>query len=294
MPESFFQEGTICDFLVTTERKKIWAISLDMLIQVDRICRKHNLKYLMAFGSLLGVIRHCGFIPWDDDLDICMPREDYEKFIMLAKDELPFPYFLQLPGHDNDYFFSFAKLRNSNTTCISSAFRYCKFNQGIALDIFVLDNCHLDIVEENFVKVKQLVLENSANMRRNNPHPSPADIERIQQFEERSPHKVLIELNDIYEKANKENSDYCMPSGLSTYIPQRMIYRWEDVLDLTDVDFYGHKVFIPRNAETILVTTYGKNFMQYPPVEERGTWHNSVLFNPDKPYKESLKELLRE
>lgn len=91
LPASFFEEETICDFLVTKERKKIWAVLLDMLIQVDRICRKHNLKYFMAFGSLLGVVRHNGFIPWDDDIDICMPRDDYEKFIVIARNELPPP-----------------------------------------------------------------------------------------------------------------------------------------------------------------------------------------------------------
>ena len=294
LPGEFFQEETICDFLVTIERKKIWAISLDLLIQFDRICRKHDLKYFLAFGSLLGVVRHNGFIPWDDDLDVCMPREDYEKFVVLAQNELPSPYFLQIPGLDNDYFFSFPKIRNSNTTCISSAFRYCKFNQGIALDIFVLDNCHLHLVEKNFKKVTNLVLENSTNMRRCNPHPSEKDIERMKSFEMRSSYEILAELETIYKEMNKKTSEYCMPSGLTIYTPQRMIYKWADVLDLINVDFYGHKVYLPQNAEAILITTYGKNYMQYPPIMERGTWHNSVLFNSDKPYDESLTKLLRE
>lgn len=290
LPASFFEEETICDFLVTTERKKIWAISLDMLIQVDRICRKYGLKYFMAFGSLLGIIRHNGFIPWDDDLDICMPREDYEQFIVIAQKELSPPYFLQIPGKDNDYFFSYTKIRNSNTTCISFPFRYCEFNQGIGMDIFVLDNCHLHIVEENFVKVKQLVLENSANMRRSNPHPSPADVERIQQFEGRNPYEVLAELNDIYKRANKENSDYCMPSGLCVYSPQKLIYKYDNVLDLIDTDFYGYKFLAPKDAESVLTITYG-DFMIFPEIEERGKWHNAEFFNPDKPYKEFLIEL---
>lgn len=292
LPASFFEEETICDFLVTTDRKKIWAISLDMLIQVDRICRKYGLKYFMAFGSLLGIIRHNGFIPWDDDIDICMPRADFEKFVVIARKELSSPYFLQRPGRDHDYFFSFTKIRNSNTTAVSSAFRYCQFNQGLSLDIFVLDNCHLQLVEENYAKANNLILENSANMRRSNPHPSAADVEKMKGFDARSPYEALAELENIYEEANKESSEYCMPSGLTIYTPQKMIYRWEDVLDLSDVDFYGHKVFIPKNPETILITTYGKNYMQYPPVEARGTWHDSIVFDPDKPYDESLRELL--
>ena len=97
-----------------------------MLIQVDRICRKYGLKYFIAFGSLLGVVRHNGFIPWDDGMDICMPREDYEEFIVIASQDLTDPYFFQIPGEDNSY--SFAKLRNSNTTAVSHAFKHCNFN----------------------------------------------------------------------------------------------------------------------------------------------------------------------
>ncbi|MCH5245825.1 MAG: LicD family protein [Muribaculaceae bacterium] len=291
LPESFFKEEIICDFLVTEKRKKIWAVSLDILIQFDRICRKHNLKYFMAVGSLLGIVRHNGFIPWDDDVDICMPRDDYERFIAIAQSELPPPYFLQIPGRDNDYFFSFTRLRNSNSTSISPAFRYCKFNQGIFIDIFILDNCHLTDVEKNYHRAKELILENSAYMRSRNPHPTPYDIEKLRHYKGRDPHKVLAELNTIYAEMNKKRSDLCMITGIAVYKPNRMIYKWNDVLDLVDVDFYGHQILIPRNAEQILTTTYG-DFMQFPPIEERGNWHDFEAFDPDKPYDKFLRELL--
>lgn len=291
LPASFFEEETICDFLVTKERKKIWAISLDLLIQVDRICRKHNLKYFMAFGSLLGIVRHNGFIPWDDDLDICMTREDYEKFIEIAPKELADPYFLQVSGKDYDYFFSFAKLRNSNTTGANYTFRYCKFNQGLGIDIFALDNYHQNESESERMQLKKLFMENSANMRRSNPNPSPADVKRINEFPIRSPSEILAEINAIFEYANRKDSNYCIPS-ITIYDTHKMIYKWADILDLTDVDFYGYRFLIPKNFNTILTTTYG-DYMQFPPIEERGLWHKNALFNPDKPYKESLKDLLK-
>ena len=147
LPEEFFKDETICDFHVTTEMKKNWAIGIDLLAEFDKVCKQYHLHYFVAFGSLLGIIRHKGFIPWDDDLDVSMLREDYDRLIQL-KDEFKSPYFLQIPGGDYDYWFSFAKLRNNNTASVSRTFRYAHFNQGIGIDIFPLDNCIPELAEE--------------------------------------------------------------------------------------------------------------------------------------------------
>ncbi len=80
LPKSFFEQEERCDFLVTEKRKKIWAVLLDLLIKFDFVCKKYSLTYFLADGTLLGAARHQGFIPWDDDIDVSMPREDYEKF----------------------------------------------------------------------------------------------------------------------------------------------------------------------------------------------------------------------
>ena len=84
--ESFFEEEYKCDFKVDVVRKKVWAIEIDLLLEFDRVCKKHGLKYFLAFGSLLGAIRHQGFIPWDDDMDVVMPRDDYQKLWLYAED----------------------------------------------------------------------------------------------------------------------------------------------------------------------------------------------------------------
>jgi lipopolysaccharide cholinephosphotransferase len=290
LPESFFKEEVICDFLVTEERKKIWAISLDMLVFFDKICNKHGLRYFTAYGALLGVIRHKGFIPWDDDLDVCMPREDYEKLWQLYRDEFTQPYFLQYPGEDKGYYFSFAKIRNSNTSGISVPFIYEEYNQGISLDIFPLDNCVPDEADINWERINYLNLQQSTNMRRSLLFPSVNDIARMEQYPMRDGHDVLKELNSIATQYNDKETEYCIASTVTAYRAQKLIYRWADVLDTIDCDFYGHKIKIPRNCNRILETTYG-DFMQYPPIEKRGLWHANAVFNPDIPYKETLKGL---
>ena len=94
--ENYLKEEIKCGFRITTERKKLFAVMLDLLYTFDNVCKKHDLKYFFVYGSLIGAVRHNGFIPWDDDLDVAMPREDYEKFIKLS-DEFNEPYFLQIP-----------------------------------------------------------------------------------------------------------------------------------------------------------------------------------------------------
>ena len=93
LPEVFFRAEIVDGFEVAEQIKKVWAIEIDILLQLDKICKRHSLRYFLIFGSLLGAVRHNGYIPWDDDLDVCMPRKDYEEFIRVAQAELKMPYF---------------------------------------------------------------------------------------------------------------------------------------------------------------------------------------------------------
>ncbi len=78
-------------YKVTAEMKKLWSVQMDILEQIDKICKKHNITYYADGGTLLGAVRHKGFIPWDDDLDVQMYRDDLEKFCKVAKEESLFP-----------------------------------------------------------------------------------------------------------------------------------------------------------------------------------------------------------
>lgn len=142
LPESFFQEEERDGYLVTRETKELWAVELDLLNEFDRVCKKHNLKYMLDFGTLLGAIRHKGFIPWDDDVDVSMLREDYDKLMEIGSTEFSNPYYLQNISKEKNSDESVSKLRRSDTTfLLSNNVRYrTRYNQGVFIDIFVFDN----------------------------------------------------------------------------------------------------------------------------------------------------------
>lgn len=293
LPESFFNPETICDFYVDENRKKIWAVCIDLLLNLDKVCRSHNLKYSLAFGSLLGLVRHQGFIPWDDDIDVVMPREDYEK-LKDYQSEFEQPHFLQFPGEDEGYCFSFAKLRNTNTSGISWAFRYESYNQGQFIDIFPLDNYNLIGLDNNIKKIEYLIAESSALMRRSCPFPDENDLNKMSRFPiTRNTKKIVQELDSLLKINEQKKSDKYIVWCCQVYSSDRMTFDKELFNDLIEADYYGYKVFIPRNYEKVLTITYG-NYMELPPVEKRGQWHNSSLFNPDIPFKKSLMILKEE
>ena len=117
---------------------ELQQVEFDLLKEFIRVCEKHSLTYYLIGGSALGAVRHKGFIPGDDDIDVGMPREDYDK-LMSLHDEFKHPYFLQNFRTDRKYPLNFAKLRNSETTKIEKWFYLQYKNDGVWIDIFPLD-----------------------------------------------------------------------------------------------------------------------------------------------------------
>lgn len=120
--------------------KQIQKIELEMLLEVDRICKENNIKYTIIGGTLLGAVRHGGFIPWDDDADVAMLRTEYEKFCSLIDEKLDSSkYYFQNMERTEGYRWGYAKLRRKGTLFLRENQEHMKYEQGIFLDIFPID-----------------------------------------------------------------------------------------------------------------------------------------------------------
>lgn len=132
------------------ELRELQLVELEILDEFDRICKENNLTYFLSSGTLLGAVRHKGFIPWDDDIDVCMPIKDYRRLCRIAPAALKKDYFFQNYQTDQCYW-AFAKVRKNNTTCIESGWENKKIHQGVWIDVFPLI-----AVPENERKVKEI------------------------------------------------------------------------------------------------------------------------------------------
>lgn len=292
--KEFLDEEIRNDFIVTTERKKLWTIMLDMTLEFDRVCKKHGLRYFLWSGSMLGAIRHKGFIPWDDDIDVIMPRNDYEKFLLLG-DEFSDPYFFQTPYTDPEYCYSFAKIRNSNTTGVVDLFRYQSFNHGIWISVLPLDNWKLEGGEAKYERIKSLLLDCSTFMRMKNPHLSELDLKRVEHFKQRGINSLRTyeEIFRLTGEFKNETTEYVAHDSCTIFPYDRAVFPAEDFREQVYVEVEGFMLPVPNGYDRVLTKMYG-DYMEFPPVGERGVWHSGTTFIPDIPYKEYLNSIIND
>ena len=282
----YLKEEVKNDFLVDENRKKLWAIMLDMIYEFDRVCKKYGFTYYMIYGALLGAVRHKGFIPWDDDFDVAMPREDYEKFIKLS-DDFKHPYFLQTPYTDPEYFYSFAKIRNSNTTGVVQMFKYSKFNHGIWISVFPLDHWDDNGGLERYEQIKRLVIDCSTYMRISNPCLDEKNRERVAAYHG-CPMRDFEEIQRLASSCKDSNSKYLMTAVITQGRYSHKLLYAEDFSKAIDMEFEGMKLKAPIGYDRYLTDGYG-DYMQFPPMDKRGVWHAGTVFDADLPYKEYLR-----
>lgn len=124
--------------------RQVHNVQMRILYRLKELCEKHQLTYFMMYGTLLGAVRHQGKIPGDDDIDVAMPREDYDKLIQIADKELEAPFFLQTPSNDNCFYGGYSKLMDLNTSAIIEQNWWTDCKEGISIDIFPLDYGYAD------------------------------------------------------------------------------------------------------------------------------------------------------
>ena len=236
-------------------------IMLETLIEVDRICKKYNIKYWLVSGTLLGAVRHKGFIPWDDDLDIAMPLEDYNRFLSIAKKELSINMFLQIYETDSEFPYDFAKIRNSKGKIIEKheKDKIIKYNQGIFIDIFPAITIKRGFFFKYLYKFNFLIIKlfsykylNQSFIRRN-----------------------LIKLFDnMMHQGFDCNTCKVIWSAklpaLNFYIDYNLIFP------LTNIEFEGNNFFAPYDSEEMLKILFGKDYMQLPPKDKRLTHSEQI------------------
>ncbi|MBQ7266091.1 MAG: LicD family protein [Firmicutes bacterium] len=299
LPEDFLCEEERCEFKVTQKRKEVWAVELDLLNQFDKVCKKHDIQYMAIGGTLLGAVRHKGFIPWDDDIDVAMTRENYDKLCSVSQ-EFSEPYLLQYFKNDK-VTLSGAKLRNINTTAllrthIKSKVKYCH-NEGIFIDIFPLDNLPDDEkVRDRFVKKLRFYRKwvRIAYALTDGYIPKRADLKRqIAHFLYKCFFAKKYSCDSIFEKFINESKKYngkdTKLMGMLNFVKndERFWFKSDDFKQLKKVEFEFTEIYITENYDNALKQMYG-NYMKY---VVGGSWHEDVIFDTNIAYEQYIKKI---
>jgi len=278
----------VAEYEISDKMKKTWKAELAMLDEVERICKTAGLKYFLVHGSLLGAVRHKGFIPWDDALDIAMPRADYEKFLQLAQKEIKEPMVLCTPGCENDLYWGGAtRIRNIETTAIEPKDLNHKGKLGIWIDILPYDVCPDDekLLNKKVAKLRfyhQLMNLKVYGKDHKLGFGKQGLINRFylvlsQFYSMKSLAKKLDKALHLY--TNEESSDVAFFTGGG--MPKILSAKFFE--DTVLMDFENRKVPAPVGYKDYLFATLGGDYMKFPPLEERQPKHKGI-YDPEMPY----------
>ena len=284
IPDGFLQDENRDGYLVSSAIKKVWAVEIDLVEELLRVCDKYHLKVYCCAGTILGAVRHSGYIPWDDDIDLMMYREDYEKLCDISGSEFSEPYFFQTEQTDPGCARGHAQLRNSSTTAILDTEKGKKvhFNQGIFIDIFPLDHYPDNPMErKSFMEIERKKLRYSRWLLN-----GPAETENTAKQKIK---KAAYELNKViplgkwlynsFEKtAKKYNHTGTQWVGIVALGEERFVWKESDITDTIPMRFEMIEVPVPANYDNLLQKTYG----DWRTPVKGGSVHGGVFFDPDK------------
>lgn len=262
--------------LTPEEFRKMQLLELDMLVDFDRVCRKHNIKYAVLGGTMLGAVRHKGYIPWDDDADIGMLREEYEKFRLVSNElNLDICYF-QDHTTDPEYRWGYGKLRRTGTTYVRVGQEHLKCKTGIFVDVFPLDDIPKSTIGQMFQDFYcfccRKILWSEVGKK------TCSGILKVWfSLLSKIPTRVPFSLLSLYTKKSNNNSDnlvrtLCYTSIGKLYYKHPLKQRYglpkSWFLDCTEYDFENVKIMGSRDYDEVLTFWFG-NYMQLPPEEKR-------------------------
>lgn len=257
--------------------RKMQLIELDLLVEFDRVCRLHNIPYVITDGTMLGAVRHKGFIPWDDDADVCMLREDYERFKKVAmKDLNPDLCFFQDNTTDPYYRWGYAKLRRVGTEHIRTGQEHLKCKTGIFIDIMPYDDIPNSIVGQVFqnffcyccrkILWSEVGKKNSSRLKR-------LWFMLLSNIPVNSVYKVLSIYTDRSSNKSKKRVRLLLfiPPGCeytNKPLKERYGMKKEWITERKEYEFEGQKVYGSLDADGFLTWKFG-DYMQLPPEDQR-------------------------
>lgn len=255
-------------------------ITLDILIKIDKICRKNNFVYMICYGTLLGAIRHKGYIPWDDDIDIIMPREDYYKLgeYIIKHPELGLNYIDVSNRKDTIYYC--AKICDKSTTVEESNFKHVE-GYGLFVDVFPMDYLPEEERKRKRNRKKEMfwirMIQHSSKISPGKGKNLKESILRMLAFilsRGFNAGKMLEKMHCRYIESNLNATNYIgIPWDKDEFKPS-----WLN--DQKDILFEGHEFLAPCEPEKVLETIYG-DYMTLPPVNERKCKHGLNCYKID-------------
>lgn len=260
--------------------KRLQRAELNILMDFDRVCEKHGIYYFLYGGSLLGAIRHEGFIPWDDDIDIGMTRENYNKFVKVMSKELGNDYILATPLSHEGYCSAIIKLMRKGTKFVPGFSTEMKCDLGIHIDIFVWDNlCGRKLGAWIQIKTARILSQMLFLCGSSKPIiPYKGIWKTTLKYICNIAHRILALIPNIEKglykffmwlsmKENGRNTSYIV--SFQSQNPHKCIYTKKDLSPYIRKNFDGCRVYVPNNYKANLRVCFGNDYMSLPPKEKR-------------------------
>lgn len=258
--------------------EEIKKIELDILKDIHRVCENNGLRYYLAGGTLLGAIRHKGFIPWDDDIDILMPRPDYMKFIKIYENEGDKKYKLTSPYNNKNHLYTFTKVFDTRTIKIENGLNYDSENiGGIEVDVFPTDGLPDNIDKSNKYFRKQKLLFHLYSFSVTKKSVNKNIIKRIIKntivyiCRLIGKQRFIKVINNNAMKYEFDKSNY-IGLSVTTYYGSKERIEKKHYIEQIKVEFEGYLFNAPKNYDQYLSNLYG-DYMKLPPEDKRVTHH---------------------
>lgn len=270
-------------YIEIKDLEEIQNIEMGILDYIHQVCEKIGVKYFLSYGTLLGAVRHKGFIPWDDDMDICLLRDDYEKLQNYLLENPDEKYELMSYKNNLNYVYSFMKIKDKNTVLEEHAVRI-NSNMGVYIDIFPID-----AYEENQIfkdKMTKLIKKNQLSSYTfdgvKNKNLGIKNIIRyifVVLFFIKDPTKYAKEIDELSKSrslGDYQKADFLVYKNMNKNTVDKTLFE-----DLMLVDFEDRKYYIPKAYDEILKADYG-DYMQLPPKEKRVSHHDFNAWKIEK------------